>query len=81
MNDEMNDTAAETREFVTIMVGDHSAASMFSRCMILGPQKIARVPLASSEVAGLLNLREKLLRLSICAGVLVSRIVPREKMV
>jgi purine-binding chemotaxis protein CheW len=61
MSDTANETTAETREFVTIMVGDQLCGiDVLKVHDVLGPQQIARVPLASAEVAGLLNLRGKI---------------------
>jgi purine-binding chemotaxis protein CheW len=61
MSDTTNNATPETREFVTIMVGDQLCGiDVLKVYDVLGPQKIARVPLASAEVAGLLNLRGKI---------------------
>ncbi len=60
MSNENHDTAA-TKEFVTIMVGDQLCGIDVLKVQdVLGPQKITPVPLADTEVAGLLNLRGRI---------------------
>lgn len=55
------DTAAETREFVTIMLGSQLCGIDVLKVQdVLGPQKITPVPLAPVEVSGLLNLRGRI---------------------
>jgi purine-binding chemotaxis protein CheW len=50
-----------TREFVTITVGTQLCGIPVLKVQdVLGPQKITRVPLAPPEVAGLLNLRGRI---------------------
>jgi purine-binding chemotaxis protein CheW len=58
----VNDVAAEdAREFVTIYVGNQLCGIPVLKVRdVLGPQKITRVPLAPPEVAGLLNLRGRI---------------------
>lgn len=61
MSDGMVNSSAETREFVTIMVGDQLCGiDVLKVHDILGPQQITPVPLAAPEVSGLLNLRGKI---------------------
>lgn len=58
---EAADAVEETREFVTIMVGSQLCGIPVLRVRdVLRPQKITRVPLAPPEVAGLLNLRGRI---------------------
>ena len=60
MSNENFDTAA-TKEFVTIMVADQLCGIDVLKVQdVLGPQKITPVPLADEEVAGLLNLRGRI---------------------
>jgi len=60
MSSEIHDTMA-TREFVTIMVSDQLCGIDVLKVQdVLGPQKITPVPLADAEVAGLLNLRGRI---------------------
>lgn len=60
MSIENLDTAA-TKEFVTIMVADQLCGIDVLKVQdVLGPQKITPVPLADTEVAGLLNLRGRI---------------------
>lgn len=60
MSNENLDTAA-TKEFVTIMVADQLCGIDVLKVQdVLGPQKITPVPLADTEVAGLLNLRGRI---------------------
>jgi len=60
--EQVNDAAAEeAREFVTIYVGNQLCGIPVLKVRdVLGPQKITRVPLAPPEVAGLLNLRGRI---------------------
>jgi purine-binding chemotaxis protein CheW len=59
--DPVNDAAEEAREFVTIYVGSQLCGIPVRKVRdVLGPQKITRVPLAPAEVAGLLNLRGRI---------------------
>ena len=61
MNEEVTGVMGETREFVTIMVGEQLCGIDVLKVRdILRPQKITQVPLASREVAGLLNLRGRI---------------------
>jgi purine-binding chemotaxis protein CheW len=55
------DANEESREFVTIYVGSQLCGIPVLKVRdVLGPQKITRVPLAPPEVAGLLNLRGRI---------------------
>jgi purine-binding chemotaxis protein CheW len=55
------ENAAETREFVTITLGNQLCGIDVLKVQdVLGPQKITPVPLASAEVSGLLNLRGRI---------------------
>jgi purine-binding chemotaxis protein CheW len=55
------ETAAATREFVTITVGNQLCGIDVLKVQdVLGPQKITPVPLAPPEVSGLLNLRGRI---------------------
>ena len=55
------ENAAETREFVTITLGNQLCGIDVLKVQdVLGPQKITPVPLAPSEVSGLLNLRGRI---------------------
>lgn len=50
-----------TEEYVTMLIGDQwFGIPVLGVQEVLGPQKIARVPLAPSEVAGNLNLRGRI---------------------
>tara|TARA_R110000787_G_scaffold8843_9_gene30337 strand:+ start:97 stop:564 length:468 start_codon:yes stop_codon:yes gene_type:complete len=61
MSEEVTGVMGETREFVTIMVGAQLCGIDVLKVRdILRPQKITKVPLASREVAGLLNLRGRI---------------------
>jgi purine-binding chemotaxis protein CheW len=54
-------SSIETREFVTILVGDQLCGiDVLKVHDVLGPQQITPVPLAAPEVSGLLNLRGKI---------------------
>lgn len=54
-------TSGETREFVTIMLGNQLCGIDVLKVQdVLGPQKITPVPLAPPEVTGLLNLRGRI---------------------
>ena len=60
MSAEIQDMAA-TKEFVTIMVSDQICGIDVLKVQdVLGPQKITPVPLSDPEVAGLLNLRGRI---------------------
>ena len=60
MNIDSPDKAA-TKEFVTLMVCDQVCGIDVLKVQdVLGPQKITPVPLADAEVAGLLNLRGRI---------------------
>jgi len=57
----VTDATEESREFVTIYVGNQLCGIPVLKVRdVLGPQKITRVPLAPPEVAGLLNLRGRI---------------------
>ena len=57
----VTDANEESREFVTIYVGNQLCGIPVLKVRdVLGPQKITRVPLAPPEVAGLLNLRGRI---------------------
>lgn len=61
MSEEIRKDPGEIREFVTIMVGDQLCGIDVLKVRdVLRPQKITKVPLASREVAGLLNLRGRI---------------------
>ena len=61
MSEEIKSVLGETREFVTIMVGAQLCGIDVLKVRdVLRPQKITKVPLASREVAGLLNLRGRI---------------------
>jgi purine-binding chemotaxis protein CheW len=61
MTDSATESAEETREFVTIMVGSQLCGIPVLNVQdVLRPQKITPVPLAPHEVAGLLNLRGRI---------------------
>ena len=61
MSEEVTGVMGETREFVTIMVGTQLCGIDVLKVRdILRPQNITKVPLASREVAGLLNLRGRI---------------------
>lgn len=53
--------SGEQRDYVTMSIGDQIfGISVLTVQDVLGPQKIARVPLAPPEVAGSLNLRGRI---------------------
>jgi len=55
------ETLGETREFVTITVGNQLCGIDVLKVQdVLGPQQITPVPLAPTEVSGLLNLRGRI---------------------
>ena len=55
------ESMGETREFVTIMLGNQLCGIDVLKVQdVLGPQKITPVPLAPIEVSGLLNLRGRI---------------------
>ena len=57
----VTDATEESREFVTIYVGNQLCGIPVLKVRdVLGPQKITRVPLAPPEVAGLLNRRGRI---------------------
>lgn len=59
--DPASEAAEEAREFVTIYVGSQLCGIPVLKVQdVLGPQKITPVPLAPHEVAGLLNLRGRI---------------------
>jgi purine-binding chemotaxis protein CheW len=61
MTEEVQNDTGETREFVTLMVGDQLCGIDVLKVRdVLRPQKITKVPLASREVSGLLNLRGRI---------------------
>lgn len=61
MTEEVKNDIGETREFVTLMVGDQLCGIDVLKVRdVLRPQKITKVPLASREVSGLLNLRGRI---------------------
>lgn len=61
MNQDRLETTGETREFVTIMLGNQLCGIDVLKVQdVLGPQKITPVPLAPVEVSGLLNLRGRI---------------------
>ena len=61
MNQKKTDMTAQTREFVTIMLGSQLCGIDVLKVQdVLGPQKITPVPLAPPEVSGLLNLRGRI---------------------
>jgi purine-binding chemotaxis protein CheW len=58
MNDAMPDTADQVTEFVTVTIGDHLFGLPIFRVQdVFVPERLTRVPLAPPEVAGVLNLR------------------------
>ncbi len=61
MRKSKTEIAGQTREFVTIMLGNQLCGIDVLKVQdILGPQKITPVPLAPPEVSGLLNLRGRI---------------------
>lgn len=55
------ENTTETREFVTITLGNQLCGIDVLKVQdVLGPQKITPVPLAANEVSGLLNLRGRI---------------------
>lgn len=59
--DRSNADRAETQDFVTILIADQwFGIPVLGVQEVLGPQDIARVPLAPDEVAGSLNLRGRI---------------------
>lgn len=55
------ENSGESQEFVTMTIyGQLFGIPVLSVQDVLGPQKITRIPLASSEVAGALNLRGRI---------------------
>ena len=61
MSQNTTDGATETREFVTVMIGNQLCGiDILTVQDVLGPQKITPVPLAPEEVSGLLNLRGRI---------------------
>ena len=61
MNQTRSEVMGETREFVTIMLGNQLCGIDVLKVQdVLGPQKITPVPLAAVEVTGLLNLRGRI---------------------
>lgn len=61
MTDAKTDAVGQTREFVTIMLGNQLCGIDVLKVQdVLGPQKITPVPLAPPEVSGLLNLRGRI---------------------
>jgi hypothetical protein len=61
MTEEIQSDIGETQEFVTLMVGDQLCGIDVLKVRdVLRPQQITRVPLASGEVSGLLNLRGRI---------------------
>ncbi len=61
MTQESSDSAAETREFVTITLGNQLCGIDVLKVQdVLGPQTITPVPLAATEISGLLNLRGRI---------------------
>ncbi len=61
MSEEIQSGVGDTREFVTLMVGDQLCGIDVLKVRdVLRPQKITKVPLASREVSGLLNLRGRI---------------------
>ncbi len=51
-------TASATTEYVTVTIGDHLFGLPIARVQdVFVPDRLTRVPLATSEVAGILNLR------------------------
>lgn len=58
---ERNETAAATREFLTIIIADQIFGIPILQVQdVLGPQKVTRVPLAPRAIAGSLNLRGRI---------------------
>jgi purine-binding chemotaxis protein CheW len=56
-----NDAAGEARDFVTMTIHNQLfGIPVLTVQDVLGPQKITRIPLASPEVAGALNLRGRI---------------------
>src|SRR5438045_9221407 len=53
-----NNASQTTTEFVTVTIGDHLFGLPISRVQdVFVPDRLTRVPLAPSEVGGILNLR------------------------
>ena len=53
-----NNASQTTTEYVTVTIGDHLFGLPISRVQdVFVPDRLTRVPLAPSEVAGILNLR------------------------
>src|ERR1051325_6180184 len=58
MADTSNHTAEEITEYVTVTIGDHMFGLPIFRVQdVFVPDRLTRVPLAPPEVAGILNLR------------------------
>ena len=61
MSEQDMENVGEHREFVTFIVGNQLCGIPVLKVQdVLGPQRITRVPLAPSEVAGSLNLRGRI---------------------
>jgi purine-binding chemotaxis protein CheW len=59
--DAMNETAAPQTEYVTVTIGEQLFGLPISRVQdVFVPDRLTRVPLAPPEVAGILNLRGRI---------------------
>ena len=59
--DDMNETAAQQIEYVTVMIGEQLFGLPISRVQdVFVPDRLTKVPLAPPEVAGILNLRGRI---------------------
>src|SRR5712675_2293576 len=58
MSAQINNTSEPVTEYVTVTIGDHLFGLPISRVQdVFVPDRLTRVPLAPAEVAGILNLR------------------------
>jgi len=59
--DAMNETAAQQTEYVTVTIGEQLFGLPISRVQdVFVPDRLTKVPLAPPEVAGILNLRGRI---------------------
>ncbi len=57
----IQDVAGESTEYVTVTIGNQSFGLPISRVQeVFAPERLTRVPLASAEIAGILNLRGRI---------------------
>src|SRR5215213_10787770 len=59
--DAMNETATQQTEYVTVVIGEQLFGLPISRVQdVFMPDRLTRVPLAAPEIAGVLNLRGRI---------------------